>query len=225
MMDLTRRRLVAKLGHEFGRPELLTVALTHRSHGGEHNERLEFLGDSLLNMVIAEVLFHRFPKEPEGALTRMRATLVKGETLAVVAQQLGLGDSLRLGPGELKSGGFRRESILADAVEAIIAAIYLDAGMDACRERILAWFADLLLTVTPTQQKDPKTQLQEFLQGRGVALPTYDVVSVSGKAHQQTFTVRCTVSLWPQPAEATDSSRRGAEQKAAAQLLELLGNS
>ena len=223
-MDLARRRLVTTLGHSFSNDQLLTTALTHRSHGGEHNERLEFLGDSLLNLIIAEALFKRFPKEPEGALTRMRSTLVKGETLALVATQFGLGDHLRLGGGELKSGGYRRDSILADAVEAIIAAIYLDAGMEVCRERVLSWFAERLAAVTPAQQKDAKTRLQEFLQSRGEPLPNYEVVQVSGKAHQQTFTVRCTINLWPQPVEATDSSRRGAEQRAASDLLAHMGN-
>ena len=212
------------IGHSFTNPALLTVALTHRSHGGQHNERLEFLGDALLNLVIAEALFERFPREPEGALTRMRSNLVKGETLALIAVQLGLGDCLRLGSGELKSGGYRRESILADAVEAIIAAIYLDAGMDACRERILGWFQARLAAITPAQQKDAKTQLQELLQARGEPLPQYEVIQVSGKAHQQVFTVRCAVSLWPQPVEASDNSRRAAEQQAASALLEHLRN-
>ncbi len=224
MSDLPLQRLVKTIGHSFSNPALLTVALTHRSHGGQHNERLEFLGDALLNLVIAEALFERFPREPEGALTRMRSSLVKGETLALIAAQLGLGDCLRLGSGELKSGGFRRDSILADAVEAIIAAIYLDAGMEACRGRILAWFGERLAAVTPAQQKDAKTRLQELLQARGEPLPQYDVVQVSGKAHQQIFTVRCSISLWPQPAEATDNSRRAAEQQAASMLLAHLGN-
>ncbi len=218
------QRLVRVIGHKFSNPALLTTALTHRSHGGQHNERLEFLGDALLSLVIAEVLFARFPHEDEGALTRMRSSLVKGETLALIAADLGLGDCLRLGSGELKSGGYRRDSILADAVEAIIAAIYLDAGMEACRERILTWFETRLAAVTPEQKKDAKTRLQELLQARGEPLPQYEVVAVSGKAHQQRFTVRCQISLWPQPAEATDNSRRAAEQQAASILLAHLGN-
>ncbi|MDP5206502.1 ribonuclease III [Alishewanella sp. SMS9] len=208
-----------KLSYEFQQPALLEQALTHRSCKGQHNERLEFLGDALLGLVIAEALFERFPETREGDLTRMRSALVKGVTLASIAQELGLSEFLRLGPGELKSGGFRRESILADALEAIIGAIYLDSGMAACKAQIMLWFAQRLQEITPGQQKDSKTLLQEYLQGLRKPLPTYDVIATVGEAHQQTFTVRCTVPGMP-PINATGSSRRKAEQDAAQLALE-----
>lgn len=215
--------LMRKLGYQFQQTILLEQALTHRSCKGQHNERLEFLGDALLGFVIAEALFERFPQTREGDLTRMRAALVKGVTLASIAQELALSDYLRLGPGELKSGGYRRESILADALEAILGAIYLDSGMLAAKERILAWFGSRLDDITPGQQKDSKTQLQEYLQGLRLPLPTYDVIATAGEAHQQTFTVRCTVP-GKAPIHATGASRRKAEQDAAAMALELLKN-
>ena len=164
--------LQRKLGYEFRDSSLLTLALTHRSFSGRNNERLEFLGDAVLNFVAGEALFHHFDQAREGQLSRLRARLVKGETLAILARDMDLGNYLRLGSGELKSGGFRRESILADATEAIIGAIYLDGGMDVARERVLAWleqqFAGLTLVDT---NKDSKTRLQEFLQSRGCDLP------------------------------------------------------
>ncbi|EJI86510.1 RNAse III [Alishewanella aestuarii B11] len=213
--------LMRKLGYQFNQLSLLEQALTHRSCKGQHNERLEFLGDALLGLIIAEALFARFPQTREGDLTRMRSALVKGVTLASIAQELGLSDFLRLGPGELKSGGFRRESILADALEAILGAIYLDSGMEACKGRILEWFGPRLEEIAPGQQKDSKTQLQEYLQGLRLPLPTYEVIATIGEAHQQTFTVRCTV-LGRTPITATGSSRRKAEQDAAALALEQL---
>lgn len=215
--------LMRKLGYQFQQTVLLEQALTHRSCKGQHNERLEFLGDALLGFVIAEALFQRFPQTREGDLTRMRAALVKGVTLASIAQELALSDYLRLGPGELKSGGYRRESILADALEAILGAIYLDSGMAAAKERILVWFGSRLEEITPGQQKDSKTQLQEYLQGLRLPLPTYDVIATAGEAHQQTFTVRCTVP-GKTPIHATGASRRKAEQDAAAMALELIKN-
>ena len=211
--------LMKKLGYQFQQVALLEQALTHRSCKGEHNERLEFLGDALLSMVIAEALYNHFPKAREGDLTRMRAALVKGVTLAEIAQELRLSEYLRLGPGELKSGGFRRESILADAVEAILGAIYLDAGMEACKERILFWFGSRIETITPGEQKDSKTLLQEYLQGLRLALPVYDVIATEGEAHQQTFTVRCTIAGMA-PFTASGTSRRKAEQDAAHMALE-----
>lgn len=216
-------QLAVKLGYQFLRPELLEQALTHRSYKGLHNERLEFLGDAILSMVIAQALFERFPKTREGDLTRMRAALVKGVTLAEIAQELGIADYLRLGPGELKSGGFRRESIQADAFEAIIGAIYLDSGMKNCEERILFWFGSRLETIAPGQQKDSKTLLQEYLQSIRQALPQYDVIATEGEAHQQVFTVRCTIPGM-KPFVATGNSRRKAEQDAANQALEKIKN-
>lgn len=213
--------LEKKIGYSFQQPALLEQALTHRSCKGNHNERLEFLGDALLSMVIAEALYHHFPKAREGDLTRMRSTLVKGITLAEIAKELQLAQYLRLGPGELKSGGSRRESIQADAVEAILGAIFLDGGIDACRARILQWFASRLSTIAPLELKDSKTRLQEYLQGRRLALPVYDVIDIQGEAHDQTFTVKCQVVGLP-AVTSSASSRRKAEQDCAHQVLELL---
>jgi len=213
-----------RLGYHFQDGELLTLALTHRSYGAGNNERLEFLGDAILNMVIAEKLYGLFPKAREGQLSRLRARLVRGVTLAEIGREFELGDHLRLGSGELKSGGFRRESILADAVESIIGAIHLDGGFEASRERVLAWFEQRLkdLSLEDTQ-KDAKTRLQEFLQSRQQALPVYEVISVTGEAHAQTFRVSCQVSLLPESCEGRGSSRRMAEQKAARAALVALG--
>ena len=159
------KRLERKIGHTFVDEDLLKRAITHRSAGSRHNERLEFLGDSILSLVIAEALFHRFPDVSEGDMSRMRATLVREKTLAELAREFDLGEYLILGPGELKSGGFRRESILADTVEAIIGAIYLDAGMEALKPLLLRWYAERLECIRPgADQKDPKTRLQELLQ-------------------------------------------------------------
>ncbi|MBV2130647.1 ribonuclease III [Arsukibacterium indicum] len=215
--------LMNKLGYEFADPALLEQALTHRSCKGRHNERLEFLGDAVLGLVIAQTLFEQFPQTREGDLTRMRSALVKGVTLAEIAQELAIAQYLRLGPGELKSGGHRRESILADALEAILGAIFLDSGMEACRERILSWFGERLKQIAPGEQKDSKTRLQEYLQGLRLALPVYDVIATEGEAHQQTFTVRCTVP-GIKPITASGSSRRKAEQDAANAALEQIKN-
>jgi len=212
-----------RLGHDFGDDSLLELAMTHRSFGGQNNERLEFLGDSIVNFVIAEALFRRFPEAREGQLSRLRARLVKGQTLAELAREMGFGEHLRLGSGEMKSGGHRRESILADAVEAIIGAIYLDAGMEAVRARILSWYATRLEEISlQDTQKDPKTRLQEFLQSRQVPLPRYEVVSVEGEAHAQTFTVECHVELLEKHTTGIGSSRRHAEQQAAEMALKQL---
>ncbi|MBR9726650.1 ribonuclease III [Shewanella intestini] len=214
-------RLCRTLGYEFNNIELLKQALTHRSAANKHNERLEFLGDSILSVVISDALYHQFPKVTEGDLSRMRSTLVKGETLTVIGQEFKLGDYLFLGPGELKSGGFRRESILADAVEAIIGAIYLDADLEVCRKLLLTWYQQRLAEIKPgINQKDPKTLLQEHLQGFKKPLPEYQVVNVQGEAHNQTFTVECRVHELDQAVTGIASSRRKAEQLAAAKVLE-----
>ncbi|MCL1113254.1 MULTISPECIES: ribonuclease III [Shewanella] len=216
-------RLCRTLGYEFTNIELLTQALTHRSAANKHNERLEFLGDSILSIVISDALYHQFPKVTEGDLSRMRATLVKGDTLTLIAKEFKLGDYLYLGPGELKSGGFRRESILADAVEAIIGAIYLDANLDVCRNLLLKWYEERLAKIKPgINQKDPKTILQEHLQGFKKPLPDYQVVAIEGEAHDQTFTVECKISELDEVVTGVAGSRRKAEQLAAAQVLELL---
>ena len=215
--------LAKKLGYLFKDESLIELAVTHRSHGKRNNERLEFLGDSILNFVIAEALYAKFPEAKEGQLSRLRAQLVKGETLAELAREMKLGDFLRLGSGELKSGGFRRDSILADTVEAIIGAIYLDSDMDSCRPYILDWYQSRLdQTTLQDTQKDSKTRLQEFLQSRRAPLPGYELISVTGEAHKQTFEIRCNVSLLEQSTEGKGSSRRQAEQEAARKALKQL---
>lgn len=217
-------RLLSKaLGYELKDKQLLLQALTHRSAAGSHYERLEFLGDSLLSMFIAEALYLQFPEVQEGDLSRMRATLVCGPTLAELAVEFKLGDFLQLGPGELKSGGYRRESILSDAVEALIGAIYLDSDLATCKERVLAWYASRLQTIKPgMSQKDSKTQLQEILQARQQPVPDYQVIELTGKAHNQRFTVSCTTNLLDTPMVGTGTSRRKAEQDAAAKALKAL---
>lgn len=223
-MSQSLSRLERRLGHTFQNQELMLLALTHRSFAGRNNERLEFLGDAVLNFVAGEALFERFPQAREGQLSRLRARLVKGETLAVLARGFELGEYLRLGSGELKSGGFRRESILADALEALIGAIYLDAGMDVARARVLDWLANELdgLTLVDTN-KDPKTRLQEFLQSRAVELPRYEVVDIQGEPHCRTFFVQCEIALLTDKTQGQGASRRIAEQVAAAAALVALG--
>lgn len=212
-----------KLGYSFEDTSLCELALTHRSCGKRNNERLEFLGDSILNFVIAEDLYARFPEAREGDLSRLRAGQVKGETLAEIARELGFGDYLRLGSGELKSGGYRRDSILADSVEAVIGAIYLDSDMDTVRAYILSWYQERLDKIDLKKtQKDSKTRLQEFLQSRRHALPEYELVKVEGEAHNQTFYILCHVALWDQPTQGVGNSRRQAEQEAARAALEKL---
>ncbi len=215
--------VAARLGHRCGDAALVTAALTHRSAGGANNERREFLGDAVLNYAVASLLYREFPHASEGELTRYRALLVSGETLADVAEALGLGERLVLGPGELKSGGFRRRSILADALEALLGAVYLDGGADAAlraAERLLRpRFAGL---PAASASKDPKTRLQEWLQGRGLPLPRYSVVAVRGEPHDQTFRVSCEVDEPPRRAEGVGSSRRRAEQDAAEAVLKAL---
>lgn len=214
-------KLYKNLGYQFNDVALLEKALTHRSVSSRNNERLEFLGDSIVNFVIGEALFQQFPNIDEGQLSRMRSHLVKKETLAIVAQQLNLSDFLRLGSGELKSGGFRRESILADAVEAIIAAIYNDSSLDKCKQHILVWYADLLKNISSDiSHKDSKTKLQEILQAQHMALPVYDIVKTEGQDHQQTFYIKCSVKDLHIEKTASGSNRRRAEQAAAKAILQ-----
>ena len=210
-------------GHRFAEPGLLRQALTHRSAGVPHNERLEFLGDSIVNLLIAELLFQRWPKADEGALTRARAELVREASLALIARQLELGARLTMGPGEMKSGGHRRDSILADALEAVVAAIYLDAGFDACRATVVPWFEELLAALPVGKPgKDAKTRLQEWLQARQRPLPVYELVSESGEEHAKVFRASCTIIDPTLHAEGEGSSRRNAEQAAAVALIEKL---
>lgn len=217
-------KLSQRIGYTFRDENLITLALTHRSKSGVNNERLEFLGDSILNFVIADALFEKFSDAKEGKLSRLRARMVKGVTLAAIAKDFDLGEFLLLGSGELKSGGHRRESILADVVEAIIGAIYLDAGLEVTRERILSWYQarlDALSLEDPI--KDPKTRLQEHQQGEHLGLPKYDVIDVNGPGNEQVFTVTCQIPQLDEKVKANGSSRRTAEQAAARVLLVKLG--
>ncbi|UDW83893.1 ribonuclease III [Pasteurella canis] len=224
-MNQNLERLQKKIGYQFNQITWLKQALTHRSAAVKHNERLEFLGDAILNFIIAEALYHQFPKCNEGELSRMRATLVREPTLAGLARQFELGDYMALGPGELKSGGFRRESILADCVEAIIGAISLDSSLEITSEIVQSWYKELLNQIKPgDNQKDPKTRLQEYLQGKHLPLPTYNVIDIKGEAHCQTFTVECTIQNIDCTFIGVGSSRRKAEQAAAENLLQELEN-
>ena len=213
--------LQSRLGHTFSNAALLQQALTHRSHSSLHNERLEFLGDSVLNCVVASLLFDRFDKIDEGDLSRLRANLVKQQSLYEIAQRLELSQCLRLGEGELKSGGFRRPSILADTLEALFGAIFLDAGFDTASRVISALYAPVLETVDPkTLGKDAKTLLQEFLQGKKIQLPQYNVVATHGAAHNQEFEIECLVPKLDIHVFGTGGSRRAGEQAAAKLALE-----
>jgi ribonuclease-3 len=213
------------LGYECRDAALLEAALTHRSAGGPNNERLEFLGDAVLNCVVAMLVFREFGAADEGDLSRFRASLVSGEALAVIAAEIELGDQLRLGSGELKSGGFRRKSILADTLEALVGAIYLDGGFDAAARVIGRLFgARLDRLPSAADLKDPKTRLQETLQARGLPLPVYAVEAVSGEAHSQEFRVVCAVDALGLRTVGTGASRRRAEQAAAQQLLTALAD-
>ena len=207
----------AALGHVFRRPELLHQALTHRSFAAEHNERLEFIGDGVLNCAIALMLYERFPQMPEGDLSRMRAGLVNRDTLHRHAAALGLGATIRLGEGEVKSGGAARPSILADALEAVLGAIFLDAGYAAAHAAIERIYADDIASADKEIAKDPKTRLQEWLQGRRLPVPEYAIVEIRGEAHLQTFEVVCRIAALDIAATGTGASRRAAEQAAAAQ--------
>jgi ribonuclease III len=210
-------------GYEFRQTALRDAALTHRSAGADHNERLEFLGDSILNCSVARLLYDAHPQADEGALSRLRASLVSGETLAKIAGELGMGEYLRLGGGELKTGGFRRASILADALEAMLGAIFLDAGYDAAAAAVKRLIAPRMSELPAADLlKDPKTRLQEVLQAGGLALPLYTLTAVTGDAHEQSFTINCEVPILELAAVGEGGSRRRAEQLAAARLLELL---
>lgn len=212
--------LFKKIGYEFADTNLLQLALSHRSVGKNNNERLEFLGDSILGFIIAEELFSRFPGANEGELSRFRAGLVKKSILAEIARELDLSSYLILGTGELKSGGATRESILADALEAVISAIYVDAGLDTCRQKLLKWFVSRLDKLDlKDPQKDAKTRLQEYLQSRKQQLPRYQIVEVQGKDHEQTFSVSCKIQDLDKPVTAQGYSRREAEQQAAEMVL------
>lgn len=211
-----------RIGYRFNDPELLRRALTHRSHSSANNERLEFLGDSVVNCAVALELYNKFPQLSEGELSRLRANLVNQQSLCAIAQECKLGDQLLLGEGELKSGGFRRPSILADAVEAVIGAAFLDGGFDGAQAVMRTLFVSALNAVDPrTTGKDPKTLLQEHLQGNRIALPRYVVISTSGEAHEQLFQVECLIPELGIRSLGEGSSRRSAEQNAARLAYEL----
>ena len=219
-------RLEQALGYRFTQPELLRQALTHRSHSSPHNERLEYLGDSVLNCTVATLLFLQFPSLKEGELSRLRANLVRQEALADIAAQLGLGDALRLGEGELKSGGFRRPSILADTLEAIFGAIYLDTGFDAAHRTIEQLYRSRIEAIDPRNTgKDAKTSLQEWLQGRRLPLPHYELAETHGEAHAQEFVVQCSIPAIDLQVTGRGGSRRAAEQEAAQSAIAKLTQS
>ena len=212
--------LQKRLEHVFSNPQLLIQALTHRSFSSDHNERLEFLGDSVLNLAVAGLLYEQLSELPEGDLSRVRANLVKQDTLHQIAASLGLPGMLRLGEGEAKSGGQKRPSILADAVEALIGAVYLDAGFDAASALVRRLFKDVAINAQmPAIGKDPKTELQEWLQGRKMGLPIYRVVGTQGAAHQQTFDVECEIVEYRRAERGIGGSRRAGEQAAATAML------
>jgi len=218
-LDNAERWLSKTLGYSFSDVGLLQQALTHRSAPGASNERLEFLGDAVLDIVISEVLFHSLPDAPEGDLSRLRASIVRDTSLAGVAAELGIGEQLILGSGERKTGGHRRQSILADALEALFGAVYLDSDFDTAAELIRGIFRDKLEELPHADDlRDPKTRLQEWLQARGASPPDYELVDVTGKAHQQHFEVRCLVPD-REPARGEGRSRRSAEQQAARRML------
>lgn len=218
-------KLFKRLGYTFSDTDLFEHALTHRSVSGKHNnERLEFLGDAILGMIIAEDLYQRFETAKEGELTRLRSRIVRGKTLAEIGKELELGEFLKLGGGELKSGGHRRESTLSDTVEAIIGAVYIEAGLEPCRTMVLGLFSSRLEALDLTNlQKDPKTRLQEFLQSRKCPVPDYQIISTTGEAHDQTFEIECLVEGLPKKLKGIGTSRRAAEQQAAAKALAKLG--
>ena len=219
-MHRAERWLSEALDYRFRTPALFELALTHRSSSSRSNERLEFLGDAVLDFVVSDHVYHSVPDADEGDLSRLRSSLVKDTSLARVARDIGLGEHLILGGGEQKSGGHRRASILADALEALFGAVYLDSGFDAARRVIERAFGDRFVELPdPGDLRDPKTRLQEWLQARSMGLPEYELVEVSGQAHRQTFEVRCTVPGTEFVADGTGSSRRAAEQKAAERML------
>jgi ribonuclease III len=215
--------LQRKLKHQFSKPSLLIQALTHRSYSADHNERLEFLGDSVLNLAVSGMLFQALGTLQEGELSRVRANLVKQDTLHEIAYELQLGSLIRLGEGELKSGGMKRPSILADALEALIGAVYLDAGFDNAAALVHRLFDHVAITPEmPAASKDPKTELQEWLQARKMSVPSYTVMSITGAAHRQTFEVQCVIEKLERDSRGFGSSRRAAEQEAALAMLKLL---
>ncbi|MBI3222873.1 MAG: ribonuclease III [Nitrosomonadales bacterium] len=225
MPNKPRSVLCKQLGHEFAQPQLLQRALTHRSYAPEHNERLEFLGDSILGCVIAKYLYSHYPQLSEGELSRLRSNLVREETLALLAQQLDLGSHLQLGEGERKSAGFRRPSILADAMEALIGAVMLDGGFAEAEKVILGLFVPYLDKVdAQTLGKDAKTQLQEYLQAKRIPLPVYSVVATQGEAHAQSFQVECAIPFLGITTKGEGTSRRNAEQQSALAAYQMIGN-
>lgn len=214
------RQLQERLQYQFRDPELLSLALSHRSCGSRNNERLEFLGDSILGVTVTDFLYQQFPLAREGDLSRMRSQIVRAESLAQVAKKLQLGPELSLGSGEMKSGGQRRDSILGDTVEALIGAVYLDSDMQSASACVTNWFADLLAAASDAQPvKDAKTALQEWLQQRSKPVPQYELVNTGGEAHSRLFTVSCKIDQVDKTVSATASSRRKAEQLVAEQLL------
>jgi ribonuclease-3 len=219
----TSDALCRRLGYEFRNPTLLARALRHRSKGGDHNERLEFLGDSVLNLVVSCELHDRFSYLAEGALTRLRANLVRKPSLAALARKLDLGQCIELGGGELKSGGYDRDSILGDTLEAVFGAIFQDGGFAEATRVILALYDDDLAHLDPSViPKDPKTQLQEYLQKHSLPTPSYEVVEITGEAHNQNFVVECQLASLPRPVTGEGNSRRAAEQQAAERALALI---
>ncbi len=219
-MNISFRRFTNRLGYTFLKPALLEQALTHRSFSSINNERLEFLGDAILDTIVSDMLYRHFPAASEGDLSRLRAVLVKGEALAEMARTIDLGDHLRLGSGELKSGGFRRDSILAGAYEAVLGAIFLDAGFEICQARIVSWFELRMQNLSlGDEHKDPKSRLQEYLQGKGEPLPNYELLAVTGEGHAQHFEVQCCLKGVSKNYRGAAKSRRKAEQAAATVVL------
>ena len=214
---------IPRLAYRFGAPALLRTALTHRSAGRDNNERLEFLGDSVLSAVVSRALYERFPRAPEGVLTRLRAELVREGTLAAIARELDLGQQMTLGQGELRSGGFRRDSILADAFEALVGAIYLDGGWPACEAALLPLLESRMAALDDKPAKYAKTELQELLQGRGLPLPRYEMAGTAGDDHRKTFFARCIIDDLAIDAHGEGTSRRAAETAAARTALDAIG--
>lgn len=215
--------LQKNLGYQFRDVALLNCALRHRSMGKDNNERLEFLGDAMLNFIIGNVLYHQFPHAREGELSRLRSSLVNATSLTNLAKHFALVDYLHVGLGEKKSGGLERTSIQSDAMEAIIGAIFLDSNFETCKSIVSTWYKSMLNTIqTGIDLKDPKTQLQEYLQGKKLPLPNYDIVEIRGEAHNQVFHVKCTVLGLKQTALGSGHSRRNAEQESASKFLELI---
>ncbi len=223
-MSASLSALEKKLGYQFSHQNLLVRALTHRSYSADNNERLEYLGDSILNFVIADALYKQFPGANEGQLSRLRANMVRGKTLAEIARDMSLSDFLNMGTGELRSGGFNRDSILSDALEAIIGAIYEDDGLSTAKSRVLAWYESRLGELSLADSgKDAKTRLQEYLQAKKIPLPDYQVIDITGKAPDQVFTVKCEAAGIKDRVTGVGSNRRIAEQVAASSMLSLLG--